>query len=572
LRLINGKFLRIAISRITDQNELEVFLRDGLLQNISVHLQSTGAIGSYLFHFLLHILLKYDLPKRGTPGYSEIRSILGINDEDGDSLSQCLGKFLLFPSSAASLADPGTVPGLSREELEFFRLPELQNAWNSEKPLGLPLAKTKARVLDFAETGAFLPSEKLWIFMFAVPETNPSGVSDRGSSYFKALQPTDPDDEKFLMRLLALYSGGMEHQTSPPPITLRTRILSLLSKSKDMIRKQSGHMNYLLQQGLADETGGLASKRFNTEYVSFMVHYLRLQHEDTLPKEVASLFVEKMMEFITQKQGWPTPNAGSDLRLRDNLYQLIGIGAKEGRLLDLRLLDFLITSLNEDSARNDTQLSIEEALSSVTVAFSVTPLDPEKESSIERMLLDSINLKKHHRSYFFILTRLANRCLPYSSSIARYINIRSSGSKDGTFEAAEEARKGLDPQWFKATNSYRPDLWRKDATVLGSPGIDSDFRFPSFREIVRMFLPAINLISEEFTEHDLLGLAKDVRKLSDENSEMFSTMIKYAFRLLIVEALDSSELPNIDDEWEKSVTVILSSTSKSKSSLKRYLT
>jgi hypothetical protein len=87
-----------------------------------------------------------------------------------------------------------------------------------------------------------------------------------------------------------------------------------------------------------------------------------------------------------------------------------------------------------------------------------------------------------------------------------------------------------------------------------------------------MFLPAINLISEEFTEHDLLGLAKDVRKLSDENSEMFSTMIKYAFRLLIVEALDSSELPNIDDEWEKSVTVILSSTSKSKSSLKRYLT
>jgi proteasome component ECM29 len=572
LRLINSKFLRIAISRTTLQDELETLLRDGILKDISASLSSTGAIGSYLFHFLLHILMKYDLPRRGTPRHSELRSVLGIGEKDGDSLSQYLGRFLLLTSPAVSFPDSGSFAGISTEDLGFYLVPELQNTWDPEKPFGLSLAKAKARVLDFAETPALTPSEQLWIFMFAVPETNGSAVSDRGSSHFKALQPKDPEDEQFIVRLLTLYRGGIQRKTPLPPISLRTRVLSLLSKSKVTIRKQSVLMNYLLEEGLADETGGLTSKRFNTEYVSFMVHYLRLQHEGSLSKEVAYLFVEKIVEFITQLQGWPTANPGSDLRLRGSLYQLIGTAVKEGRLLDPRILIFLLASLNGDNAGNDIQLSVEEALSSVTVAFSVTPLEPEMQTVIEDILNIGNGREKLHRSCFYITTRLANRCLPYSSSVARYINIRVSGSKEGTFEAAEEARKGLDPNWFKATNSYRPDLWKKDGTAsVGSESV-SDFKFPSFHKTMEMFFPEEDLISDEITAPDVLDLAKNVRKLSIENPEVFSTMIQYTFRLLIVEALDPSELPKIDEQWERSVSVILSSSPRSRNTLKTHLT
>jgi hypothetical protein len=74
LRLMNSKFLRIAIWRTTDQAELEVLLKDGLLQDIHRSLPST--LGHYLFHFFLHVLMKYELPRRGTPRHQELRSIL----------------------------------------------------------------------------------------------------------------------------------------------------------------------------------------------------------------------------------------------------------------------------------------------------------------------------------------------------------------------------------------------------------------------------------------------------------------------------------------------------------------
>ena len=268
-------------------------------------------------------------------------------------------------------------------------------------------------MLDFAETAAFAPDEKLWVFLFAIPETNSSAVSERGTSHFKSLQPTDPEDPKLIVRLLDLYRGGIPPALAPP-ISLQTRILSLLSKSKVTIGKQSTLMNHLFESGLADETGGLIPKRFNAEYVSFMVHYLRLQHGGILSKEVASAFIARISRFLTENQGWPTPNPASNLQLRGSLYQLIGIVLKEARLHDLETLMFLIASLNDDNTRNDVLLSIEEALSSATVAFSASPLDPELRADFEAILVTTVATyakKKFHRSCFYIISRLANRSL-----------------------------------------------------------------------------------------------------------------------------------------------------------------
>src|ERR1700743_3433966 len=97
LRLINSKFLRIAVWRTNGQDELEALIRDGIVKDISGSLPSK--LGAYLFHFLLHTLLKYELPRRGTPRHQELRSILGITDGDGDRLALYLGRFLLLTTA-----------------------------------------------------------------------------------------------------------------------------------------------------------------------------------------------------------------------------------------------------------------------------------------------------------------------------------------------------------------------------------------------------------------------------------------------------------------------------------------
>jgi proteasome component ECM29 len=483
-----------------------------------------------------------------------------------------LGRFLLVtPFKDQSRAGP--LPGVTAEDHELFLIPELQDAWDPEKPFSLTLNKAKARVLDFAETAAFTSNEQLSVFLFAIPETNSSAVYDRGTSHFKSLQPTDPEDPKLIVRLLDLYRGGIP-PANPPPISLQTRILGLLSKSKVEIAKQSTLMNHLFESGLADETGGLIPKRFNAEYVSFMVHYLRLQHESMLSRTVASDFISRIKQFLTEAQGWPAPNPASNLTLRGSLYQLIGIVMKEARLHDLETLMFLIASLNDDNTRTDVLLSIEEALSSATVAFAASPLRPELRDDLEAILVTTISsyaMKKLHRSCFYIVSKLANRSLPYSSSPARYLNIRISGSKEGTFEAAEESRKGLDPNWFKNTNSYRPDLWKKGSANLSEPQSVSKFKFPSFRDTLALSFPEISLEAGQSTAADVSRLSGCVRKIASENVDSFATTIQYTFRLLMVEGLAPSELPKIDEQWERTVSGILASSPRARASLKAYL-
>jgi proteasome component ECM29 len=576
---MNSKFLRIAISRTNDQAELETLIKDGILKDISKFLPSK--LGAYLFYFLLHTLFKYELPRRGTPRHQELRSVLGITGDDGDRLALSLGKLLLLPSSKEThQVEP--VPGLTAADREFYLIPEIQDAWDPDKPFGLSLNKAKAKALDFGETAAFTSEEQLWIFLFAIQETNTSAVSDRGTSHFRALKPADPEDPKMITRLLELYCGG-NPPGHPPPISLQTRILGLLSKSKVTIGKLSGLMNNLFNTGLVDEAGGLMAKRFNAEYVSFMVHYLRMKHDDTLSKDVASLFIARILRFLTDNQGWPIANPGANLKLRGSLYQLIGIVQKEARLHNLETLMFLIASLNTDNTRNDTLLSIEEAISSVTVAFAASPLDRELQLDLESILLttmDTHDPDKLHRSCFYVISRLANRCLPYSSSAARALDVRICGSKTGTFEAAEEARKGLDPNWFKNTNLYRPDLWKKDGAESTGTQDGYDFEFPGFCKTMDILLPAHDAVDSEppnrspgeITEQVIWLLTRSFEKLSKENPEVFAISIQYTFRLLMVEGLEASELPRIDEQWERAVSGILSSRPETRTTLKRYLT
>src|SRR6201994_1222180 len=207
LRVLNTRFLRLGLPRVSSDEQRERIMIDGVLKGISKHLidqrdsaiisnlasdidlvnEKVSPVGPYLLHFLFYLISDYRFPRRGDKANESFRSHLGIEDLDGYVLSKWIAKLLLLPMSFGTASEqPGLSPGLSRDDVECLIIPELQNSWKPNNQLALTLAKVKSRVLDFVESGAFTESERQWVFLFAVPETCPTSVSERGVTYFKA--------------------------------------------------------------------------------------------------------------------------------------------------------------------------------------------------------------------------------------------------------------------------------------------------------------------------------------------------------------------------------------------------
>jgi hypothetical protein len=84
-------------------------------------------------------------------------------------------------------------------------------------------------------------------------------------------------------------------------------------------------------------------------------------------------------------------------------------------------------------------------------------------------------------------------------------------------------------------------------------------------------VPGLYLLGGQIRTEDVSRLAEAVRNLSNEHADAFATTIQYTFRLLMVEGLESSELPKIDEQWETTVSGILASSPRARTTLKRYL-
>jgi hypothetical protein len=84
-------------------------------------------------------------------------------------------------------------------------------------------------------------------------------------------------------------------------------------------------------------------------------------------------------------------------------------------------------------------------------------------------------------------------------------------------------------------------------------------------------VPGLSLSGDQITTEEVSRLAQAVRDLSNEHANAFATTIQYTFRLLMVEGLESSELPKIDEQWERTVSGILASSPRARATLKGYL-
>jgi proteasome component ECM29 len=600
LRVLDARFIRIGISRINSEEEREHILINGILKDMSKFLldlpdvnvnnlampadgmeaEKTSPVGPYLLHFLFSILCDYQIPRRGDKRNETYRAALGIEHHDGYALSKWFAKLLLLPMAHFTTETPPRAhPGLSKADLEYLVIPELQNQWNPNVQFGLTLAKVKARILDFVETGAFTESERQWVFLFATPETCSTAVSERGNTYFRAggAKLQNPEDVVSINRLFKVFPGDDASGMSwALPLSLRTRVLQLLTGPKLTLSPVNAErVAKILAYGIEKVDGGLPAQRFNTAFLSFCTWLFRSSSafrgtKDTIDglknNLTAEKLVQEMKDYLCNTQGWPTSESSVDLGLRGKLYQVIGIAAQEANLRDISLLNFLFQSLNEDKSGGDVLMYVEDALSAMTLTFSKHKLSNEEQVNLEDFLLHALQTQSVHKSHLFRLTRFANRCLPYSNEAARYIDIVVSGSKDAPFEAIEEGRNALNPYLFRTENLHRPDLWSISEDTTMSDGVKDSaafaFSFPRYDRLIDLF----------FDKDSQVALQPKLDSISRQKPATLRTMVRFVYRILVSKVLGPENCPPIDANWEASIDTLLSTDAAKRKAFKRNLT
>ena len=223
-------------------------------------------------------------------------------------------------------------------------------------------------------------------------------------------------------------------------------------------------------------------------------------------------------------------------------------------------------SLSEDPSGKDVSISVEQALSSVLGGFRVE-LSPELESSLTDLLLHQMGIHppdasdsdspNHNivRSTRFIAVRFANRCLPYKSATARWIDILAiNGGNNERSEVLEEGRKGLDPYWFRLLNPINNDDSPSEKSLQAQK-----YDFPSFPELIEKIFGTAS--------------AWDVTNDSSNLDLAYAYIPALAFCrcILLHQALTATKRsPIIDADWERNIDAVIANDEDARYSLKGY--
>ena len=536
-----------------------------------------------MFHLLLRILHSLALPVRGGNEDVELRSRLGLGRSSKDSafVALWLGKLLLL---TLGLPESTRGPGLSTEDVTFLCLNGKKDTWVPNAG-GLNLVETKVRAAKFLASGAFVDMERFLPAIFASSDPN-SRLSDIGDDILKRIDPAASlEDPNFLKSLYEIYLGTRGINGSlPARPPLQIKILGLLCKSKQAANFMT-QSNQIIKEGLVpseDNTPpgrnqpikqGLEASKLR-DHIFIFTNWLTRISSLTQLQSFAPALVSQLRSYI-EGQGWPTygrvgtSNTG-ELASRGYGYESIGLLAAacpESLLLkpDLDLLRWLFDSLSCDSSGQETSFSIEEALSSVMGAFG-TDLSPDVESNLTDLLVDQMGLQigevqrsGYHviRNTRFASVRFANRCLPFHSTKARWIDILAIGDhNEGRNEISEEGKRGLDPYWQENSSL----LMRKRSLRDGEDRHDL-LRFPDFQDLVAQCYGPIN---------DLDASTAYIQRIP--SSKAYDAASLFCRNILIHQALDSSgSTPTIDTDWERKLGALIENNADARQRLRKYL-
>ncbi|KAK8197641.1 proteasome stabiliser-domain-containing protein [Phyllosticta capitalensis] len=551
-----------------------------LINGIAADTAKAAQHGSQLFNLLLRLLAHFRLPPRGSKDDEQLRERLGVSDEDAKFLAFWFGKLILFTvvrTGPSATGSPISCPGISSEEYQFLSLQGSPGVWDPSAEGGMNLAEAKVMASKFLASGLFTDEERFFPAVYASADSN-SRISDIGDDMLKRTLPnTDLEDPAIVRQLYAIYFGSQTPGgTLPARPALRIKILSYLAKSVQATTF-TDNVSRLVEEGLTFEpsetapsqapVGARGREVFKLRSAIFtFVSFLARRGSPSDLRAVAPTLVHRLKSFVDD-QGWPRPNPGEDIALRGVVYEVIGLLAKaapEETILEpnLNLLRWLFRSLREDSSGRDTAVSIDEGLSSVLGALS-TSNNAIVHESLRGLLLEQMEdtdeaeeQSKTRRSTRYAAVRFANRCLPYSDVVARWIDILAvSGPSSEGQEVREEGIRGLDPHWSRLLYSS-----------LDRP--NDDFAFPEFKKL------SIYLLSlpDEPTPNGPGRPRHQVLKFKQQYAHAYAPSFSYLRRILINEALRTQnyDLP-VDADWERKLDTAVAADMRAREAVKSYL-
>lgn len=541
-----------------------------MLQGIAANSQGSATHGAQLFNLLLQSIEHFPLPPRGTKEDLEFRTTLKLGDDDATFLATWFGRLLLFTivkSGANVISPPGaTCPGLRPDEYAFLTLQNKPETWISTSPLGLNLAETKVRVAKLLVSGMFTDSERVLPALFASADPA-STVSSVGDDILKRTIPNiSLEDRDFIQILLTFYFGDdTTNALARVRVPLRLKILGLLSKStvsttftEEIIKLANDGIttslvddnNAILRPDYSNNSSASGREAMKLRgaiftYINFVARYGDQQSLYAIAPRVLG----RLREFI-EGQGWPRVGNNEDLVSRGLAYEVIGLLAKAGpyNLVvepNLDVLRWLFESLALETQASSVTVSVEEALSALIGAFS-KGIDEQTTISLENLLIDQMEKSKssssagsERRSTSYVAVRFANRCLPYASVKARWVDLLAIGGVAGSRqEISEEGRRGLSPYWHRMLNGS-----------MDTAGLNDTTKFPDFVDMINhVFFQGTSDPQTTFTREYVSKAVEGFRK---SHPTVFTEALKFCRYVFMQQALHGGpKQVKIDSDWE----------------------
>ncbi|KAB8240591.1 proteasome stabiliser-domain-containing protein [Aspergillus flavus] len=575
-------YIQQGIDRLGASARIEILLP--LLQGISEIGTSTDEQAAVVFNLVLRLLPLLKLPPKDSTEDIQLKSRLGLSDKDTEFLSSWFEKLLiLFPADK----NASTCPGLSPADYAFLNKgASLSETWNPSSHGGLNLTETKATALRFLCSRAFTDSERFFPALVASADPN-SRLADLGEEILKRFIPA-LENIDVVRRLFTLYFGSVEPEgASPARTALQIKILVYLGKSL-RAATETANVLRLIEEGLLSDVArssqGLQASKLRTQIFTFTTWVVRIGSPTDL-KQIAPKVIAGLRDFINS-QGWPSPGSSgqrlpaTDLSLRGLAYESIGILVpkvdfqsqdEQTAISGFELIRWLFISLSSDDSSAQIFVSIEQALGSI-LNSSVDSWDKEFQESLRPFLLRQMNSLpgeedpvtgfKVVRRTQYAAVRFANRFLPYSDVVARWIDLMAVAcGSERHQEVVEEGKKGLHPYWYRLLNPTKDKVW---FTSVTSDSRSSWFKFPNFPETARFLLGS--------TASTVVPGLSAAEILSGPYKEAFNYTITFLRNILLWESFSGSNISmEIEQDWDIKLDVLLTSDEQARCAVKRYI-
>lgn len=457
-----------------------------LVQGISRNSDAQPAHAGGFFNVLLRVLPDHRFPTKGSNEDDSYRETLKLSDADAQYLSHWLGKLLLLRSQSEQSA------GLSVDEQSLLTLQNRPETWNPSAAGGLNLTESKIQALKLVSSGAFTDEERFFPALYAAADAN-SRISSIGEDQLKrCLAHMDVEGQGMVENLYRIYLGspalvqGQPMQVPPASPSLRIRLLSVLSKSTRCLQYPD-RINAIVEKDLLDSSSGAHERRTrdvqSEKLRAGVTSFLNFAVRTATKTQLASMSEELLPKLVQVVEASRTSSPSVERSLNGRIFEVLGLMASSSKHIvtdpQLSFLQWLFRCLGEEDDRN-VVVSIDEAISA-----TLRPFEELSQSSVQDHLAIILlgNMKKEYRNQrniVYATLRFANRCLPFQSVIARWIDMRAlAGAYVDSHEVIEEAKKGLDPYWLRLMNL-------KD---VESPA-QSAVPFPRFLELVKYIFEA----------------------------------------------------------------------------------